>query len=60
MALRRVPINLASEEQLKSLSGIGPRTAKAIIDFRENVGPLTEHTLPTIPYISVSLGTYWI
>lgn len=54
MALRRVPINLASEEQLKSLPGIGPRTAKAIIDFRENVGPLTEHTLPTIPYIRIS------
>ncbi|KAH3855830.1 hypothetical protein DPMN_098400 [Dreissena polymorpha] len=50
----RVPINTASESQLRSLPGIGLRTAKAIMDYREKVGPIDEEKLLMIPYIRMS------
>ena len=50
----RVPINTASETQLRSLPGIGVRTAQAIIDYRERVGPIDEEKLAMIPYIRMS------
>ena len=36
---RPVNINTASIEQLESLPGVGPNTAKAIVDFRNHSGP---------------------
>ncbi|KAH3729961.1 hypothetical protein DPMN_055939 [Dreissena polymorpha] len=50
----RVPINTASETQLRSLPGIGARTANAIINYRERVGPIDEEQLSIIPYIRMS------
>ena len=54
MAFRKIPINLASEAELKSLPGIGPRTARAVIEYRETVGQIDEHNLANIPYIRIS------
>ncbi|MES9970666.1 MAG: hypothetical protein ABW092_11580, partial [Candidatus Thiodiazotropha sp.] len=54
MSLRKIPINLANEEELKSLPGIGPRTARAVLDFLETVGRIDEHNLSCIPYIRIS------
>jgi comEA protein len=34
-----ININTASIEQLESLPGVGPSTAKAIVDFRNHSGP---------------------
>ncbi|KAH3821819.1 hypothetical protein DPMN_123587 [Dreissena polymorpha] len=50
----RVPINTASESQLRSLPGIGFRTVKAILDYREKVVPIDEEKLSMIPYIRMS------
>ncbi|KAH3841277.1 hypothetical protein DPMN_114736 [Dreissena polymorpha] len=50
----RIPINTASETQLRSLPGIGVRTAQAIIDYRERVGPIDEEKLAMTPYIRMS------
>ncbi|GGP23336.1 ComEA family DNA-binding protein [Silvimonas iriomotensis] len=38
-ALAVVNINTASQDQLESLSGIGPSKAQAIIDYRTKNGP---------------------
>ena len=54
MAFRKIPINLASEAELRSLPGIGPRTARAVIEYRETVGQIDEHNLANIPYIRIS------
>lgn len=37
----RVDINSASQSELESLPGIGPVTAKKIIDYRQTQGPFT-------------------
>ncbi|KAH3803008.1 hypothetical protein DPMN_156706 [Dreissena polymorpha] len=50
----RLPINTASEAQLRSLPGIGVRTAHAIIDYRERVGSIDEEKLAMVPYIRMS------
>lgn len=51
----KVNINTADEEQLSSLSGIGVKTAKKIIDFREENGPfLTTEDLMKVPGIGES------
>ncbi|ASK34464.1 ComEA family DNA-binding protein [Alloalcanivorax mobilis] len=34
-----ININSASAEQLQGLKGIGPKTARAIVDWREQQGP---------------------
>ncbi|MEO0122566.1 MAG: helix-hairpin-helix domain-containing protein [candidate division WOR-3 bacterium] len=36
--MRQISINLASEEQLVMLPGIGPALAQRIVEFRENNG----------------------
>ncbi len=38
-AYRRLDINIASEDQLVTLPGIGPKKARAIIDWRDSNGP---------------------
>ena len=38
-AYRKLDINIASEEQLVILPGIGPKKAGAIIDWRDSNGP---------------------
>ena len=38
-AFAAVNINTASQAELESLQGIGPAKAKAIIEYRETVGP---------------------
>jgi comEA protein len=38
-AYRKLDLNLASEEQLVALPGIGPKKARAIVDWRHNNGP---------------------
>jgi comEA protein len=38
-AYRKLDINIASEEQLVILPGIGPKKARAIVDYRDNNGP---------------------
>ena len=51
----KVNINTADEVQLSSLSGIGVKTAKKIIDFREENGPfLTTEDLMKVPGIGES------
>ena len=37
----KVPINIASAEQLDTLPGIGPSKAEAIVSYREEHGPFT-------------------
>lgn len=37
--VRALDLNTASAEQLRGIPGIGPGTAKAIIEFREKSGP---------------------
>ena len=37
-AYRKLDINIASEEQLVILPGIGPKKARAIVDYREGNG----------------------
>jgi competence ComEA-like helix-hairpin-helix protein len=38
-ALHSVNLNTADEKQLEQLPGIGPTTAKAIVEFRSKAGP---------------------
>ena len=54
MALGKISSNLANGKELKSLPGIWPRTAKAIIEYKDTVGSIDEHTLSSIPYIRIS------
>ena len=39
MAFAQININTASQEELDGLKGIGPITAKAIVDYRKKNGP---------------------
>jgi len=40
--MEAVPVNLATEEELTTISGIGPVLAQKIISFRDRVGQFSE------------------
>ena len=54
MASNKININTATYDELISLPGIGPRTAKAIIELRETYGSVDREQLAEIPYIRLS------
>ena len=52
VSFRPVNVNTATVEQLDALPGIGPATAKAIIDYRTENGPFTSvQSLESVPGI---------
>ena len=52
-----ININFASQPELESLPGIGPTTAKKIIDYREQNGPFLT-TEDIINVSGIGPGTY--
>lgn len=50
----RINVNTASIDELKTLPGIGIRTAESIIAYRTSVGWLNEDSFTAIPYLRVS------
>ena len=50
----RINVNEASVDELKTLPGVGHKTADSIVAYRTNVGWLNEDSFKAIPYIRVS------
>jgi competence ComEA-like helix-hairpin-helix protein len=57
----KIDLNLADQEALQSISGIGPSLAKRIIKYREEVHPFEEVIeLAAVPGISAKMVAGWV
>ncbi|KAH3703674.1 hypothetical protein DPMN_078716 [Dreissena polymorpha] len=54
MALTKQPVNFLTEEQLRSVPGIGSRLASTIVDVRNRFGNLTSESFQTLTRQSLS------